>query len=115
MLDVIYEDNHLLVVNKPAGLLTQKGATKEDSLEESAKEWLKKKYQKPHAVFLEPIHRLDRPVSGVVCFAKTSKALSRMNLFMRERQVEKCYIAGVEGTLKVSEGTLEHYLIHDDF
>ncbi|MGD2170010.1 MAG: pseudouridine synthase, partial [Chlamydiota bacterium] len=82
--DVIYVDNHLLVLNKPAGLLTQPTNISLDSLETRAKAWVKRKYKKPGRVFLECIHRLDKPVSGIVVFARTSKALSRMQKQMRE-------------------------------
>lgn len=114
-MDVIFEDNHLFVVNKPAGLLTQPSGTTAKNLEEQAKKWLKDKYQKPGNVFLEAVHRLDKPVSGVVVFAKTSKALSRINAFMRDKVLKKIYYALVEGCPAKSEGILEHYLTHDDF
>ena len=76
MLDVLYSDNHLLAINKPAGLLTQPSGTDKDNLEDQAKEWVKQEKQKPGAVYLHTVHRLDKPVSGVVLFARTSKALS---------------------------------------
>jgi len=114
-MDVIFEDNHLLVVNKPAGLLTQPSGTTAKNLEEQAKKWLKDKYHKPGNVFLEAVHRLDKPVSGIVVFAKTSKALSRVNAFMRNKALKKIYYALVEGCPAKSEGVLEHYLIHNDF
>lgn len=115
MLIPIFEDNHLLVLNKPAGLLTQPSGTDQDSLELQAKLWIKSVYQKPGNVFLEAVHRLDKPVSGVVLFAKTSKALSRLNISMREKQTKKIYWAWVEGVLESEQGTLEHFLFHDDF
>lgn len=111
----LFEDNHLLVLNKPAGLLTQPSGTEQDSLEQQAKAWLKAVYQKPGNVFLEAVHRLDKPVSGIVVFGKTSKALTRLNASMREKQVRKIYWAWVEGSLSGDEGELEHFLIHDDF
>jgi len=111
----IYEDSHLLVLNKPAGLLTQPSGTNQESLEYFAKSWLKEKYQKPGNVFLEAVHRLDRPVSGIVLFAKTSKALSRLNSFVRGRQTKKIYEAWVEGTPRFESETLVDYLVHDDF
>ena len=118
-MEVIYLDNHLLAVNKKAGIATQKLPSNQvnhyDSLEETAKKWLKEKYRKPGKVFLEPIHRIDRPVSGLVLFARTSKALSRLQAAMREKQIHKTYYALVEGNLPSQEGTLEHYLVHDDF
>jgi len=111
----LFEDNHLLVLCKTAGLLTQPSGTDQDSLETQAKTWLKAKYAKPGNVFLEAVHRLDKPASGVVVFAKTSKALSRLNQSIRDKNAKKDYYALVEGTPKELEGTLEHYLIHDDF
>lgn len=114
-MEIIFEDNHILVLNKPAGLLTQPSGTDQDSLEAQAKAWIKEKYQKPGNVFLEAVHRLDKPVSGIVIFAKTSKALSRLNLSIRQKDAEKEYLAIVEGCPSEPEGVLEHYLIHDDF
>ncbi|MDP1879803.1 MAG: RNA pseudouridine synthase [Parachlamydiaceae bacterium] len=114
-IEVLYEDNHLLILNKPAGLLTQPSGTEQDSLEKQAKDWIQKKYQKPGNVFLEAIHRLDKPVSGIVVFAKTSKALSRLNASIRAKQTKKIYWALIEGALPSQEGTLEHYLFHDDY
>ncbi len=115
MLLPVFEDNHLLVLNKPAGLLTQPSGTEQDSLEQQAKAWLKSVYQKPGNVFLEAIHRLDKPVSGIVVFGKTSKALSRLNASMRAKQARKIYWAWVEGVIPLDEGDLEHFLLHDDF
>jgi 23S rRNA pseudouridine1911/1915/1917 synthase len=106
--DIIHCDNHLLVVNKPPGIATQ------PDLEELAKAWVKKKYQKPGKVFLEPIHRLDKSVGGLVLFARTSKALSRLQALMRERKISKTYHALVEGHLSKKEDTLKHFLIHGD-
>lgn len=114
-LEVIFEDNHQLVLNKPAGLLTQPSGTDQASLESQAKMWLKDKYQKSGNVFLEAVHRIDKPVSGIVLFAKTSKALSRLNESLRDKKSHKVYLALVEGTVKSDQGTLEHYLVHDDF
>lgn len=110
----IYEDNHLLVLNKPAGILTQPSGTNQLSLEQAAKEWLKVKYDKPGTVFLEAVHRLDKPVSGIVVFGKTSKALTRLNASIRSKETQKIYIARVEGIPGVNSGILENYLIHDD-
>src|SRR5215204_526225 len=111
----LFEDNHLLVLNKPAGLLTQPSGTEQESLEQQAKAWIKIVYHKPGQVFLEAVHRLDKPVSGIVVFGKTSKALSRLNASIRDKQTKKLYYAWVEKRLSLSEGVLEHYLIHDDF
>jgi 23S rRNA pseudouridine1911/1915/1917 synthase len=114
MVEVLYVDNHILVVNKPAGIATQPSPTSDESLEQLCKEWIKKEYQKPGNVFLHALHRLDKPVSGIVLFARTSKALSRLNESMREKKMQKVYLAKVEGKLMPMQGTLEHYLIHGD-
>ncbi|MFS8563619.1 MAG: RNA pseudouridine synthase [Rhabdochlamydiaceae bacterium] len=106
--NIVYCDNHLLVVDKPPGVATQ------PDLEILAKAWVKKKYQKPGNVFLEPIHRLDKSVGGLVLFARTSKALSRLQALMRERKISKIYQALIEGLLPKKEATLTHYLVHGD-
>jgi 23S rRNA pseudouridine1911/1915/1917 synthase len=109
-LTVLYEDNHMLAVSKPAGLLTQGDRSDDPSLLDITKAWLKDKYKKPGNVFLGLVHRLDRQVPGVVVFAKTSKAASRLSAAFRERRVEKIYLAVTEGTPKERQGTLEHRL-----
>lgn len=114
MIDILFEDNHLLVVNKPAGIPTQDAPGQSISLEAMAKAWLKEKYAKPGAVYLHAIHRLDKPVSGIVVFAKTSKALSRLNEEIRTKKTKKQYLALVAGFLKHSEGVLENYLFHGE-
>lgn len=114
-LEVLYCDNHLLAIVKPAMLPTQPGKPGEPSLEDWAKEWLRKQTGKEGAIFLQPIHRLDKSVSGIVLFARSSKALSRLNDAMRERQIEKTYYALVEGSLPKEKGDLEHYLKHGDY
>lgn len=114
MVEVLYVDNHVLLVNKPAGLATQPIPTSDESLELLCKEWIKEQYQKPGNVFLHAIHRLDKPVSGIVLFARTSKALSRLNESMRSHEMQKVYLALVEGHLKDPEARLEHYLVHGD-
>jgi 23S rRNA pseudouridine1911/1915/1917 synthase len=111
--DILYVDNHLLALNKPAGLVTQPSGAHEDSLESRAKAWVKQTYAKPGDVFLEAVHRIDRPVSGVVLFARTSKALSRLNESVRERDLRKLYGAVVEGRPEPAQGRLEHWLVHD--
>jgi len=113
-IDVLYEDNHLVIVNKPGGLLSQPTDLEHDSVETRVKEWIKKKYQKPGNVFAGVIHRLDKPVSGILVLAKTSKALARLNSSMRSRQLQKTYLAIVEGAPAKKEGALEHYLVHGD-
>lgn len=112
---IIYEDNHLIVVNKPAGILTQPTHLQEDSLEIQVKEWIKHKYQKPGNVFLGVVHRLDKPVNGIIIFAKTSKALSRLNESFRSKKCKKIYQALVDKNPEPLQGTLEHYLVHGDF
>lgn len=112
---LIFEDNHLLVLNKPAGLMTQPSGTKLESLENLAKVWLKETYHKRGNVFLQAAHRIDKPVSGLVVFAKTSKALSRLQATIREKKCRKWYCAIVEGSLWPEEGRLEHWMRHDDF
>lgn len=115
MVKVIYEDNHLLVLSKPAGMLTIAGGTLEENLQDRGKEYLKISKQKPGNVFLEPVHRIDRPVSGIVLFAKTSKALSRLSKAMREGKYEKIYRARVENPFQELQGKLVHYLRHGDY
>ena len=112
-LKVLYEDNHLIAVHKPAGWLVQADETKDTPLSEFVKQYIKIRYNKPGDVFLGVVHRLDRPVSGLVIFARTSKALSRMNQLFRERAIQKTYLAIVEERPKELEGHLTHYLIKD--
>lgn len=107
---VIFEDNHLLGVNKLPSQIVQGDKTGDVPLSDLYKEYLKEKYNKPGNVFCGVIHRLDRPVSGVVLFAKTSKALSRMNEQFRDRNIQKTYWAIVRGTPKEEVGNLVHYL-----
>ena len=107
---VIFEDNHLLGVNKRASQIVQGDKTGDVPLSDLYKEYLKEKYQKPGNVFCGVIHRLDRPVSGVVLLAKTSKALSRMNAQFRERDIEKIYWAVVRGVPPAAKNSLVHYL-----
>ncbi len=111
-LNVIYCDNHLLVASKPSGMPTQTHREVELSAEEWAKEWVKKKFKKPGQVFLHAVHRLDKHVAGLVLFARTGKALSRLQKMMRERKIEKTYLAWVSGVPQEKEKLLEHYLVH---
>ena len=110
-LHVLYEDNHLLVVNKPGGLLVQGDSTGDETLLDIGKKYLKEKYNKPGKVFLGVVHRLDRPVSGVVLMAKTSKALERLNKQFRERKIYKKYWAVVKRRPKNLKDKLVHYLV----
>jgi len=113
-LQVLYEDNHLLIINKPAGVLVQGDITGDIPLVEMAKAYIGKKYGKPGDVFLGVVHRLDRPVSGVVVFARTSKALERMNALFRNKETQKTYWAIVTTRPTQPEGTLVHWLVKDE-
>ena len=93
---VLYEDNHLIIVNKESGEIVQGDKTGDTPLSETVKAYLKEKYQKPGAVFLGVVHRLDRPVSGVVVFARTSKALTRLNKMFQQGEVHKTYWAIIQ-------------------
>ena len=109
-IEILYEDNHLLGVYKPAGMLTQGDKTGDLSLLDWAKRWIKERYGKPGNVFLGLVHRLDRPVAGVVLFARTSKAASRLSAQIRDRTVKKIYWAVVHGTPNPLQGKSELYL-----
>lgn len=111
--EIIFEDNHLLVVNKPSGILSQKDKTGDDSIIEILKQYIKIKYHKPGEVFLGSVHRLDRPTSGVMVFARTSKALSRLTISLKNKEFNKKYLAVLEGFVSDSKGRLEHYLLKD--
>ncbi len=111
---VLFEDNHLIAVAKKPGQTVQPEPDKPTSLEEEVKAYIKEKYQKPGDVFLGVIHRLDMPVSGIVLFARTSKALVRMNELFKNRKVEKIYEAKVEGKPLHQSDTLTHYLLRDE-
>lgn len=112
-LKVLYEDNHLLVVNKPAGMLVQGDKTGDRTIAETVKDYLKKKYNKPGNVFLGTVHRLDRPVSGTLIFARTSKALSRLNLQFKNRSIKKTYWALTANRPPAPSGVIEHWLVKD--
>jgi 23S rRNA pseudouridine1911/1915/1917 synthase len=114
MLDVLYEDNHLLAVNKPAMLPTMGVAADEPSLLVVAKEYIRRKYAKPGEVYLGIVSRLDAPVTGVVLIARTSKAAARLSEMFKRRDVEKTYWALVEGRVEPAGGTLVHYLRKDE-
>ena len=111
---VIFEDNHLLVLNKPAGWLVQADRTGDVTLTDWGKQYLKEKYDKPGAVFLHPVHRIDRPVSGAVIFARTDKALGRLTTLFREKKVQKFYYALVAKAPNPPEGKLKHFLLKDE-
>jgi len=110
---IIYEDNHLLTLNKPNGWLVQGDRTGDATLTDWGKAYLREKYGKVGEVFLHPVHRLDRPVSGLVLLARTSKALTRLTAAFRERRVEKVYWALVLSPPPAREGELQHYLLKD--
>ena len=110
---IIFIDNHLIAVTKPAGLLTQPDRNTDESLIDQTRQWIKEKYNKPNNVFLGLVHRLDRNVSGVVLFARTSKAASRLSKQFREGTPKKHYRAIVLGKLKEEHTTLVHYLRKD--
>ena len=111
MLEVLYEDNHIIAINKKSGDIVQGDKTGDAPLSDFVKAYIKKKYNKPGEVFLGTIHRLDRPTSGVVLYARTSKALTRMNEQFREKQVQKTYWAVVDKAPANNSGTLENYLL----
>ena len=111
MLEVLYEDNHIIAINKKSGDIVQGDKTGDAPLSDFVKAYIKKKYNKPGEVFLGTIHRLDRPTSGVVLYARTSKALTRMNEQFREKQVQKTYWAVVDNAPANDSGTLENYLL----
>lgn len=111
--DILYEDNHLLVVNKHSGDLVQPDPSGTSALEDQIKEFIRRRDAKPGAVFLGVVHRIDRPVSGAVLFAKTSKALARLNEMIRQGQIDKRYWAIVEQTPDPESGELRHYIVRD--
>jgi 23S rRNA pseudouridine1911/1915/1917 synthase len=110
MAEIIYEDNHLIAVYKKASDLSQSDRTGDISLDEEVKRYLEKKYNKPGEAFLGVVHRLDRPVSGVILYARTSKALERLNEMFRGKQMKKVYLAIVRERPPEEEGTLTHFL-----
>ena len=111
--DILYEDNHLLVVNKHCGDLVQPDPSGGSALEDQIKAFIKRRGAKPGEVFLGVVHRIDRPVSGAVLFAKTSKALTRLNEMIREGRIRKVYWALTERTPDPESGELRHYILRD--
>ena len=111
---VLYEDNHIIIVAKEPGEIVQGDKTGDIPLSETVKQYIKERYAKPGAVFLGVVHRLDRPVSGVVLFARTSKALARLNEMFRDGKVQKTYWALVQTPPRQPEGTLTHYLLRNE-
>ena len=110
---VLFEDNHLLILSKPTGWLVQGDKTGDSTLTDWGRDYIKEKYQKPGDVFLHPCHRLDRPVGGITVFARTSKALERMNKLFREDNIQKTYLAVVQGKPERESGKLIHWLEKD--
>ncbi len=111
--DILYEDNHLMVVNKPTGALVQADAEGETGLEDAIKAFIRRRDGKPGDVFLGVVHRIDRPVSGAVLFAKTSKALVRLNEMIRRGEIDKRYWVVTEALLPEDEGVLVHHIVRD--
>ena len=112
-LQVLFEDNHIIVVNKRAGDITQGDKTGDKPLNEVVKEYVKVKYNKPGNAFIGTVHRLDRPTSGIVIFARTSKALERLNKMLRDKTIQKTYWALVKNKPKKERGTLTNFLKKD--
>ena len=110
---ILYEDNHIIIVNKLAGELVQPDTTGDPALEDELKEFIRIRNAKPGNVFLGVVHRIDRPVSGAVIFAKTGKALTRLNEMIKNRKIKKIYWAITEKAPLQKEGTLFHYLLRD--
>lgn len=113
-MDVVYEDNHLIIVNKSSSEIVQGDKTGDKPLAEMVKEYIKQKYHKPGNVFLGVVHRLDRPVSGLVVFARTGKALARLNEMFRTKEVHKTYWAIVGNCPPTEEGELVHWLVRNE-
>ena len=111
---IVYEDNHIIIVNKSSSEIVQGDKTGDKPLVETVKEYIKEKYQKPGNVFLGVVHRLDRPVSGLVVFARTSKALTRLNEMFRTKDVHKTYWAIVANRPNVDAGELSHWLVRNE-
>ena len=110
MINVLFEDNHIIIINKEAGDLVQGDSTGDETILDKTKSYLKKKYKKPGKVFLGLVHRIDRPTSGIVICAKTSKALSRLNEQFKERSVQKKYWAIVKNPFSIKYGTLTNWI-----
>ena len=113
-MQVVYEDNHIIIVSKRSGEIVQGDKTGDEPLSETVKQYIKEKYGKPGEVFLGVVHRLDRPVSGLVIFARTSKALTRLNKMFAEGDVHKTYWAITKNTPKEPEGTLTHWIVRNE-
>ena len=112
-MEIVYEDNHIIIVNKAPGEIVQGDKTGDLPLSELIKQYIKEKYNKPGNVFCGVVHRIDRPVAGLVIFAKTSKALERLNKMLRDGEIHKTYWALVEGNVQNQEATLRNFLKSD--
>ncbi len=113
-MQVVYEDNHIIIVSKESGEIVQGDKTGDRPLSETVKEYIKAKYNKPGNVFLGVVHRLDRPVAGLVVFARTSKALTRLNEMFRKGEVNKTYWAITANCPQTLEGDLEHWIVRNE-
>ncbi len=113
-MEVVYEDNHIIIVNKQSGEIVQGDKTGDKPLSDFVKAWIKEKYAKPGNVFLGVVHRLDRPVAGLVVFAKTSKALSRLGNMFRDGEIKKTYWAIVPKAPIPPQATLTHWLVRNE-
>lgn len=113
-MEIVYEDNHIIIVSKQCGEIVQGDKTGDRPLSDAIKEYLKEKYAKPGNVFVGVVHRLDRPVSGLVLFAKTSKALSRLNEMLRKGEIHKTYHALVANMPPSEAGLLEHWMARNE-
>lgn len=113
MLEILYEDNHIIAVNKRSGDIVQADETGDKPLGDFVKDYIKEKYQKPGEVFLGVVHRIDRPVSGVVLFARTSKSLTRLNALFQTKEIQKTYWCVVKNKPKEDAGTLIHFHLKD--
>jgi 23S rRNA pseudouridine1911/1915/1917 synthase len=113
-LEILYEDNHIIAINKKVSDIVQGDKTGDVSLDHSIKDYLKEKYNKPGEAFIGVVHRIDRPVSGVVLFAKTSKALTRLNMMLNERKIEKTYWAIVKNKPTPNTNRLVHYIVRNE-
>ena len=112
-MQILYEDNHIIAINKSTSEIVQGDKTGDTPLPEMLKAYIKEKYNKPGEVFLGVTHRLDRPVSGIVLFARTSKALTRLNAMFRDKEIKKTYFAIVKNRPEKPEAQLEHYLVRN--
>jgi len=113
-MEVLYEDNHIIAINKKPSDIVQADKTGDEPLSEKVKKYIKEKYNKPGDVFLGTVHRIDRPVSGVILFARTSKAMERLNEMFKKREIQKTYWAVVKNRPPKDSDTLKHYLIKNE-